>query len=339
MPECGPGAVAAFLERGVQVGARGADGGRQAEENAGEQRDAEGEEQHAPVEPDGGSAFANKGQVGGADGEQGANADVADKKAEDASAEREHEALGEQLANDADAAGTHGSADGELPLAAGGTHEQQIGDVGAGDEQDEAHSSEQNEQRGAGVGNDGIAQRLHAEAGFGIGERPAAAEFLVGELHLRVGLRQGDARPEPRRRHEVVALVGAVGIDLEGQPDVGHGIGAELLADDAEDRVRLIAERKRGADDVGIAAELTLPEAVADHDHVSAVGRIFLRREGAAEDHRCSEEAEVRFAHVNAVDLFGHFAGEVKAWTAEVVRGDILQNAGLRAPVVELGGG
>jgi hypothetical protein len=57
-----------------------------------------------------------------------------------------------------------------------------------------------------------------------------------------------------------VALVGAVRVDLEREPDVGDGIGAEGLSEDAEDGVRLIAERERGADDVRVAAELALPE-------------------------------------------------------------------------------
>ena len=108
-------------------------------------------------------------QIGGADGEQRANADVADNEAEDAAGEGEHEALGEQLANDAGATSAHGGADGELALAAGGTDQEQVGDIGAGDEQNEADGSEQNQQRGASAGNDGVAQRLHAEAGLGIG--------------------------------------------------------------------------------------------------------------------------------------------------------------------------
>ena len=135
-----------------------------------------------------------------------------------------------------------------------------------------------------------------------------------------------------------MTLVGAVGVDLEGQPDVGHRVGAELLADDAEDGIGLVAERKRGADNFRIAAEFALPESVADDDDVAAVGRVFLRREGAAENHGRAEEAEVRFGNVNAMHLLGHFAGEIEARTAEVVGGDILQHAGLLAPVVELGG-
>ena len=94
-----------------------------------------------------------------------------------------------------------------------------------------------------------------------------------------------------------------------------------------------------GADDVGIAAEFALPEAVADDDDVAAVGGVFLRREGAAEHDGRAEEAEVGFGDVDAVDLLGDGAGEVEAGTAEVVRGDVLKDAGLRSPGIEVGRG
>ena len=133
-----------------------------------------------------------------------------------------------------------------------------------------------------------------------------------------------------------MAEVGAVGIDLEGNPDVGFGIGDEGFSQDTDDGVGLVAEGDAGADDVGVAAELALPEAVADDHDVAAVGRIFLGGEGAAEDDGRAEEAEVGFGDVDAVDLLGNGAGEVEAGTAEIVGGDILKDAGLGFPGVEV---
>ena len=89
LAESGAGAVAAFLQGGVEVGARGTDGGEEAEEDAGEERDGEGEEEDAPVEGDGGAVFADAGEIGGADGEQGAHADIAEDEAEDAAGDSE----------------------------------------------------------------------------------------------------------------------------------------------------------------------------------------------------------------------------------------------------------
>ena len=58
--------------------------------------------------------------------------------AECAADEREHKAFCQKLADDARAACAEGLADGELAGAGGGAGEQQVGDVGAGDEQHDA---------------------------------------------------------------------------------------------------------------------------------------------------------------------------------------------------------
>ena len=247
-----------------------------------------------------------RGRSAGRDGEQRAHAGVAEDEAEDAAGEREDDAFGEQLADDAGAAGAHGGADGEFTLAAGGADEEEIGDVGAGDEQDEADGSEEDEERGARVADDGVAERLDAEAVFGShAVRVVAAELVGGEFELGVGLGEGNAGLEAAGGEKVVALVGAVGVDLEGEPDVGFGIGDEGFSEDADDGVGLVAEREGGADDVGVAAEFALPEAVADDDDFAAVRGVFLRREGAAEHDGRAEEAEIGFGDVDAVNLFG----------------------------------
>ena len=129
------------------------------------------------------------------------------------------------------------------------------------------------------------------------------------------------------------------GIELEGQPDVGFGVGEEVLSQDADDGVGLVAQGERLADDVGIAAEFALPQAVAQHHDFAAVGRVFLRGEGAAQHDRRAEEAEVALGDVDAVDLLGTVAGEVEAGAGEVVGGYFLEDAGLLLPDVELGDG
>ena len=101
LAESGAGAVAAFLERGVEVGARGADGGEESEEDAGEQGDAEGEGEDTPIDADGGSVFADAGDVAGAESQQRAHADVAEDETENAAGDGEQDAFGEQLADDA----------------------------------------------------------------------------------------------------------------------------------------------------------------------------------------------------------------------------------------------
>ena len=65
--------------------------------------------------------------------------DRGQRDAERAAGEGENKAFGEQLANDAGASRSESLADGEFAGARGGAGEQQVGDVGAGDEQYQCH--------------------------------------------------------------------------------------------------------------------------------------------------------------------------------------------------------
>ena len=60
-------------------------------------------------------------------------------------------------------------ADGEFAFAADGARENQIGDVGAGDDEDEHRRGEQHQQDGPGARGDLVAQAdgVDAEVGFG----------------------------------------------------------------------------------------------------------------------------------------------------------------------------
>ena len=63
---------------------------------------------------------------------------VGEGEPEPGAEEADDEALEEELAGDAAAAGAEGGADRELLLPPLGAHEEEVRDVGAGDEQDEA---------------------------------------------------------------------------------------------------------------------------------------------------------------------------------------------------------
>ena len=71
-------------------------------------------------------------------GEQGVGACISDEQAGDAAQRGENDAFGEELANDAGARGAKGGAEGHFRFAAHAADEEEIGDVGAGDEEDEA---------------------------------------------------------------------------------------------------------------------------------------------------------------------------------------------------------
>ena len=166
-----------------------------------------------------------------------------------------------------------------------------------------------------------------------------AAKLVCGEFELGVGLIDGDAGFETAGGEKEVSLIGAIGIELEGEPDVGGWVVLEVRAEDADDRVGIATEGEGGSYDFWIAAELAFPEAVAEDDDAAAVGEIFFLGEGATELDACTEELEVVAGDVNTVDLFGHGAGEIEAGAAEVITGDVLKDAGLLLPDVEFGDG
>jgi hypothetical protein len=126
----------AVLQDLVQVGARSAQGRRDAKGQAAEDAErgevAEDGVVHGELHPIG---FAD---VCGGEREP-ANAKDAEGKTESAAKHAERDTLDEQLADDAPAGGAECGADGHLTLAADGAAEHHVGDVGAGDEEDESN--------------------------------------------------------------------------------------------------------------------------------------------------------------------------------------------------------
>ena len=79
------------------------------------------------------------------------NAENRENNSQRASAKREQDTFREQLANDAASAGAQGCAHGDFFAAGDGAGEQEICNVGAGDQEDERDGAEQNYQGAAGV--------------------------------------------------------------------------------------------------------------------------------------------------------------------------------------------
>ena len=251
----------------------------------------------------------------------------------------EKNAFGEQLADDTCTACAQCRANRELAPTACGAHQQEVCHVGAGDEQDQPDRPEQHKQRRAHVADDGVAQRLNCKAALLVGLRECAQELRIGKFHLRVGLRQRYAGFEHCGDLEEVSLVGTVRLKLEGQPDLGFGIGRKFAAKNAHDRVPLIAERQGLADDIRIAAEPALPQRVAQHHNFAAVLGVFLRSEGAAQHHGCAKDAEIALGDVNAVDQLGALAGDVEPRPCKVVGRNVFEDSGLALVDLELRNG
>ena len=131
----------------AEIGSRALQRGQQPEEDPGANREGRGEQQHAPVEPDEHAVLTDARHSGCVDRQQRADAEHAEPESEDATHHRQRHALGEQLPDDAPAAGADGGSQGNFTLAGRGTHQQQVRDVGAGNEQHEGDGGAENEQR------------------------------------------------------------------------------------------------------------------------------------------------------------------------------------------------
>ena len=238
------------------------------------------------------------------------------------------------------AACSEGGAGGEFTAAAGGAGEEEVGYVGAGDEEDEADGGEEDHERGADVADGGFLEGGDAEAFVG-SEGVGAVEAAIldgGEGELGVGLGDGDAGAEAGGYGEVVGHVLRCEVELEGNPEVGGGIGDEAGSDDADDGVGCAVELDCRSDDVGVGGVAGLPEVVAEDGDVAAVGAVFGLGEGAAGGEGRAEHGEVVGGDVGAFDLLGVVAaGDVDAGAAEVVGCDLLEDAGLLMPDVEFG--
>ena len=102
----------------------------QPEDDAGQHGDGDGEDQHAIIDRD----LARARDAVRADGDDQVYAPARQQQAQRAAGGRQQHALGQQLPDDAPAARAHGRADGHLFLPRSGARQQQVGDVGAGDQ-------------------------------------------------------------------------------------------------------------------------------------------------------------------------------------------------------------
>ena len=186
--------------RGAGVGGEsgsGADAGDaqrrgDAEEQRGQDGEAEGEGEDVQVGGGGeGGVAADRSRGDEADEETGSP--EGEEQAECAADEGEQQGLGEDLADDAGAAGAEGEAGGELALAGGGFGEEEVGEVGAGDEKDEDDYSHEDVQRllidGAEVGDAAFAGEKFDEGLLDLlgSERGEGVAFVIAQILL--GLR------------------------------------------------------------------------------------------------------------------------------------------------------
>ena len=234
-----------------------------------------------------------------------------------ATGEGEHEALGEELADDAAASAAEREADGNLLAPGGATGEEHIGEVETGDEQHEAGHAEQERAeeiqvapfgRGAGAGAEARqgarGERLvllldrvgflevggeRAQGGLGGGGRHAGLEAADDEQIVGVAAFEGALGPGLRTVHQEVQVA-------EWEIELGaeqHHRAAEILRRDADDRERALVDTDSLADEVRIETGLFPVEVAGDDDRRSAAGLFLFGQKAAALHERHPERAEI----------------------------------------------
>ena len=298
------------------VGTRQLQRRQQSEQDAGDDGENGGEEEHGAVE----RRFIETRQVGRSQRDHDLQAGPRHGESRGRSGNGQQHALRQQLRDDLPAAGAERSAHGDFAAPHVGARELEVGDVRARDQQHERHRSEQDQERAAHLSGDEFLRRDHAA------RKAAKAAVRSGPHVTRLHPSRRDHRQLGRRRlrrHPVLqsreTKIGAAapGAEVRGVDDFGHPRfrrprgrvvvrQAERRRHHADDRARQAVHLDRSANDVGGAAEAPLPQAVTDHDHVARAAGGVRGREGAAEHRggaRHLEEIRRRRSTANELGL------------------------------------
>lgn len=293
-----------LLERIVQVGARRLEGRRQTEQQAGEERESEGEEEDGAVDAD-----LRQHRTGDrpsltrrAQGEQRLDRPCSQQHAESASRESEEKALGEELRHDPRGACTQGRAEGHLAAPRRGARQLQIGQVDAGDEQDEPDRAEQDQQGRPEVAVETLLERHQPHRlPFVHLTRPGLVVPLRQDVHLGLCLFERHAVLEPRGDLQIVRLLPGRRIDPHRGPELGRGRIPEPVRHDPHHGIGLPVQRHRPANQRPVTAEAALPETVAQDHHLGTIGQVLLGEELAPHLGLDGEDLEEIEAHPRAV--------------------------------------
>ena len=252
---------------------------------------------------------------------------------------REQQALDDQLPDDANTRRTDDDTNGNFALARRGAREQQVRDVGAGDEQEERGARGEHEERCSTIADECRLQRPHEERRLRVVVRDRA-EMATNRVRMLGRLRDRHVRRQSRdrlRREEVAECVHDVEPEWqrERNPHVGARREAEVRRHDADHAVVARVHVDGPSDDCAVPAELPLPQPVRDDDCSGPMLCEFFRHGHATDRRRTFQRREeiashVRDGHALRLDA----ADEVQA--AARVHGDVGEYTRVGAEIIEL---
>src|SRR5271163_325188 len=261
-------------ERRRQIKAACEPRGGKPEDGSGGDRDHDGKRQHTPADGyviEARQAFGNKLQQEFPGAEE-------NRKTGDAAKHEEQQALGEELTNEAHSCGSQCLANRHLASARAGASQQQIGDVDAAYQQDQADRAKEQDERLANVADKSLGQGSEVESPFGLGriirrillfqrrnqgiETPLRGLRRETRLKARDGL-EGKTRAAHRRRGGVAEKSGS-------RPHIGTALlaGLALVAKagghDADNMKGIVVKAQTFAENVRVGAKCALPEPIAE---------------------------------------------------------------------------
>ena len=293
-------------ERAGNFDVAGLERGHEADDEGDEEADGGVEQHHAPVH----LAREKHGDAGarGQQEHEGVAAKESDEQSAGGADNGKQQSFGEELTEQADAAGADGETKSHLVAAAEGSNEEKIGDVGACDEKDKGHDDnhdfERREQRPR-VVEGRLPERPEAQAAAAIGGGVVGGKARGDSGNFLLSLGARDARLEthigfsPARAvvFEFVAAGFESLLHRGGNPELHRPAdegSVEAWRGDSDDCVRDVVEALHFSDDVWIGVETAVPELIADHDHRMGVAAgIVAGLEGAPEGRANTNGLEV----------------------------------------------
>lgn len=260
--------------------------------------------------------------------------------AKDAADGREHQALDEELPDDARPSGSQCEADGDLAGPADRASQLQIREIGTGDQQHETNRAPNRAIEFGGVGADESPEVHNAGMDIFIGERVRALEPASDGIHFRLGAATSDsvgdaAESEPKNtgfalleivaRHRDPKIYPVVREVKAGRHDADNGCGSGIQAYD------LSHHRS-------VTCVAALPEPVGKNGHCGRARGFIGRCEVASQNRLLPEHLEAVGTQLSSVaSLITKLIAKDEPQTAVGHNCHALEGLCLRAPILKIG--
>ena len=258
-------AFAALLQNSREICPQCAERRKQPANNSGSDANCGGERQHFAIHP----ALPHHSQVRGDKRHQRPQPPHRQQQPNRPAPHRQQQTFRQQLPRQLPRARSQRRSHRHFPLSSRIAHQQQVHDVGAGNQQHQPHRPGKNQQDAPQLRDGWILHRLQEHAKELVRIRILDGFLFVQSLQFVSRLRQRDARLQPRNPVErVMNVFGQVIFILpNGHPKVRPAQKAKIGGQDAHNRIPLVVERDRSAHHLRIAPKSALPKAMTQYHH------------------------------------------------------------------------